>query len=272
MNKKTAWMLSALAAVVVAGCATGPSVSELNDLARQVAKASFRDEGIVKAAILETADSTVRACSAADVAGKPLSKKQAKAIEDANLKTINDLIDRMGRITASLRSFARRGDDKGRASLGKAVDAALQVLGARVEKAALQVHRQFIDEQVQIDQTRLEQILVNLIGNALKYTPPGGTVTVTAAPVPGGVAFRVQDTGPGVMPEDQRRVFERFYRTDRSRSRPAGGGGSGVGLTIARGLARAMRGDVTVTSFPPDGSTFTLTLPADADATPPAIT
>jgi len=125
---------------------------------------------------------------------------------------------------------------------------------------------------VHADPERVAQVLANLIGNALKYTPPGGTVTVTAAPVPGGVAFRVQDTGPGVMPEDQRRVFERFYRTDRSRSRPAGGGGSGVGLTIARGLARAMRGDVTVTSFPPDGSTFTLTLPADADATPPAIT
>ena len=88
MNKKTAWMLSALAAVVVAGCATGPSVSELNDLARQVAKASFRDEGIVKADKVLNADETNRLCSEADVAGQPLEEATAKRIEEMNLKTI----------------------------------------------------------------------------------------------------------------------------------------------------------------------------------------
>jgi sulfur-oxidizing protein SoxX len=88
MNKKTAWMLSAVAAVVVAGCATGPSVSELNDLARQVAKASFRDEGIVKADKVLNADETNRLCSEADVAGKPLDEATAKRVEEMNLKTI----------------------------------------------------------------------------------------------------------------------------------------------------------------------------------------
>src|SRR5690606_32657208 len=88
-------------------------------------------------------------------------------VASTNLKTINDLIDRMGRITASLRSFARRGDNKGQASRGKAVDAAWRVLGARVENTARQIHRQFADVQLLIDQTRLEQILVNLSGNAL---------------------------------------------------------------------------------------------------------
>ena len=88
MNKKTAWMLSALAAVVLAGCATGPSVSELNDLARQVAKASFRDEGIVKADKVLNTDETNRLCSEADVTGKPLDEKTAKRIEEANLKAI----------------------------------------------------------------------------------------------------------------------------------------------------------------------------------------
>ncbi len=88
MKKKTAWMLSALAAVVLAGCATGPSVSELNDLARQVAKASFRDEGIVKADKVLNTDETNRLCSEADVAGKPLDEATAKRVEEMNFKTI----------------------------------------------------------------------------------------------------------------------------------------------------------------------------------------
>ena len=88
MNKKTAWMLSALAAVVLAGCATGPSVSEVNDLARQVAKASFRDEGIVKADKVLNTDETNRLCSEADVAGKPLDEATAKRVEEMNFKTI----------------------------------------------------------------------------------------------------------------------------------------------------------------------------------------
>ena len=88
MNKTSAWTLTALAAVVVAGCATGPSVSELNDLARQVAKASFRDEGIVKADKVLNADETSRLCSEADVAGKPLDETTAKRIEETNFKAI----------------------------------------------------------------------------------------------------------------------------------------------------------------------------------------
>ncbi|EPN70566.1 sensor histidine kinase, partial [Pseudomonas syringae pv. actinidiae ICMP 19101] len=92
----------------------------------------------------------------------------------ANLRTINDLVDRMGRITASLRAFARRGDDQGQAQLSKAVDAALQLLGVRLEQSGLTLHRDFVEATLTIDQTRLEQILVNLIGNALDamFTQP----------------------------------------------------------------------------------------------------
>ena len=88
MNKKTSWTLAAVTALVVAGCATGPSVSELNELARQVAKASFRDQGIVKADTVLNADETNRLCSEADVAGKPLDEATAKRLEEANLKTV----------------------------------------------------------------------------------------------------------------------------------------------------------------------------------------
>lgn len=88
MNKKTQWTLAAVAGLVLAGCATGPSVTELNDLARQIAKASFRDEGIVKADSVLNADETNRLCSEADVAGKPLDEATAKRLEETNLKSV----------------------------------------------------------------------------------------------------------------------------------------------------------------------------------------
>ena len=88
MNKKTSLALAAVAAVVVAGCATGPSVSELNELARQVAKTSFRDEGIVKADKVLNTDETNRLCSEADATGKPLDEATTKRIEEVNLKSV----------------------------------------------------------------------------------------------------------------------------------------------------------------------------------------
>jgi signal transduction histidine kinase len=115
---------------------------------------------------------------------------------------------------------------------------------------------------VQADPERAAQVMANLVGNAVKYTPAGGTIQVMAEPTTHGVAIHVRDDGPGLTPEDQGRIFERFYRTDLSRSRAgASGGGTGVGLTIARGLARAMSGDVTVSASTAVGSIFTFTLP-----------
>jgi two-component system sensor histidine kinase AauS len=178
-------------------------------------------------------------------------------VASTNLKTINDLIDRMGRITASLRSFARRGDDKDRASLGKAVDAALQVLGARVEKAALQVHRQFIDEQVQIDQTRLEQILVNLIGNALDamQAQPLPELWLEGEEFDGKYRLRVRDNGHGIDAEARKHLFEPFFTTK------PGEQGLGLGLTLSASLAAATGGHLGVEHPASGGTTFVLSLP-----------
>lgn len=109
------------------------------------------------------------------------------------------------------------------------------------------------------DLERLQQVLSNLLANALRHTPSGGEVVLQAGLVPSGVCFSVRDTGPGIPPEHQARVFERFYRVDSARSRQDGG--SGVGLTIAKGLVEAMGGTMGLRSEAGRGSTFWFTLP-----------
>jgi signal transduction histidine kinase len=106
------------------------------------------------------------------------------------------------------------------------------------------------------DEDRLLQVISNLIENALRLTPEGGSVHIEAAP--GRVSVR--DTGPGIAPEDLPRAFERFYLHDRYRSeRPVG---SGLGLAIVQELVQAMHGSVSAAEVPGGGAEFTVLLPA----------
>jgi signal transduction histidine kinase len=111
------------------------------------------------------------------------------------------------------------------------------------------------------DTDRLKQLLLILLDNGLRYTPAGGRVTIGAQTVSraetDGVAVRVTDTGPGIAPEEQTRIFERFYRVDRAR----GDGGAGLGLAIARWVVGEHGGTIGVESAPGQGSTFTVWLP-----------
>ncbi len=111
------------------------------------------------------------------------------------------------------------------------------------------------------DPEALRQLAANLLDNALKYTPSGGRVTVRAGRDGGGVTLEVQDTGPGIELQHQERIFERFYRVDRGRSREVGG--TGLGLSIVKHVARAHGGAVAVRSAPGQGSTFTVRLPLE---------
>ena len=98
-----------------------------------------------------------------------------------------------------------------------------------------------------------------LVDNAVKYTPEGGSVTVRLAePAAGKILFAVTDTGIGIAPEDQQRIFDRFYRVDKARSREMGG--NGLGLAIAREIVHLDDGGIKVTSQPGEGTTFTVTL------------
>lgn len=140
-------------------------------------------------------------------------------------------------------------------------DALVPLEGQFAEKGLdLLVHLPQDLPHVLADPARAGQILTNLLVNALRYTPAPGHVEVTASREANKVNFRVADTGVGLTPEQITRIFERFYRADKSRSRAFGG--SGIGLTIARSLAEAMGGDIRVESAGlGQGSSFILTLP-----------
>jgi signal transduction histidine kinase len=112
---------------------------------------------------------------------------------------------------------------------------------------------------VQGDYAHLRRLLLNLVDNAVKYTPSGGHVTISLLPSGAWASIRVEDTGIGVPPEDQERIFQRFYRSAEARSR--GDGGAGLGLCIARSIAEAHGGRIQVESTTGRGSTFTVLLP-----------
>ena len=107
------------------------------------------------------------------------------------------------------------------------------------------------------DSRMLQRMLSNILDNAVKYTPPGGEVKVSVSEANRDIVITIHDTGIGISGADLTRIFERFYRGDQSRSEP----GTGLGLSLARAIARAHGGDVTVTSELNQGSTFTITLP-----------
>ena len=107
------------------------------------------------------------------------------------------------------------------------------------------------------DAQRLEQALVNLIDNAIKFTPEGGSVRVSAKTVDGGVQVDVEDTGDGISAEKLPRIFERFYKVDRSR----GDRGTGLGLAVVKHTVEAHGGTIRARSQEGHGSTFTFMLP-----------
>jgi len=113
------------------------------------------------------------------------------------------------------------------------------------------------------DRDRLRQVLDNLLDNALRHAPAGSAVVITAQRDGAQARLTVRDQGPGLSLEDQPRIFERFYRADRSRSRQSGG--LGLGLAIARAIAEAHQGDLSVESHPGQGATFSLRLPAPVE-------
>jgi signal transduction histidine kinase len=177
--------------------------------------------------------------------------------------------ERMGRLVTDLLALARADAGQELACRPLMLDAVLVDVYQQARLQASPV-RLCIGDLTQIeivgDADRLKQLLFNLVDNACRYTPPGGTVTLSLVEQDGMAALAVRDTGPGIAPDDLPRIFERFYRADRARSREVGG--TGLGLAISRVIAEAHGGRIEVESTLGRGSTFTLFVPIPAAAPP----
>jgi histidine kinase len=142
------------------------------------------------------------------------------------------------------------------------VDAAINRLERQFQEKGIKLTARLSPNlpPINVDEDRIGQVLLNLLGNALQYTPAGGQVDIRVASQPGQVQFGISDTGIGIPPEHLPHIFTRFYRVDQSRSRQ--GGGSGIGLTIAKHLVEAHGGRIWGESpGAGKGSAFTFTLP-----------
>ena len=117
-----------------------------------------------------------------------------------------------------------------------------------------------------VDRHRIREMLLNLVTNAIKYTPRGGTVALSLAQEDGSVVFTVADTGIGIAPGDLPHIFDRFWRADPARSRTGERPGTGLGLSITKWIAEAHGGSITVQSRPGRGSVFTVRLPREASS------
>jgi two-component system, OmpR family, sensor histidine kinase BaeS len=189
--------------------------------------------------------------------------------DQGRLEALHEEILRVNRLVADMENLARyEGDALSLARCDTDLPALVQRIARNHEPqyAAKGVALRFSssvsgggEAPLSVDPDKLSQAVINLLSNALEFTPAGGAVDVCAHAGAAGVEIRVADTGVGIGPEDLPRIFERLYRADTSRSRTTGG--TGIGLSIARAVVEAHRGSIGATSEPGKGSVFTITLP-----------
>ena len=185
------------------------------------------------------------------------------------LGVISGEADRMTRIVKDLLTLSKL--DYGRMDLAfrqfsmkEMLETIYTAMKLDAENNGHQLTLEFQDDIPDItgDKERLEQVVVNIISNAVKYTPAGGHIHVTAAlQMPKSILLRIQDDGMGIPAEDVPRLFERFYRVDKARSRQKGG--TGLGLAIAKEMVEAHHGTIHLESELGKGTTVTIILPTD---------
>jgi signal transduction histidine kinase len=179
------------------------------------------------------------------------------------LASLRDEVLRLGRMVVDLQELAAADAAALQLTLHEcdlseiAADAADSLAG-RFDSAGIDVQRRLEPAVVRADRRWLHQIITNLLTNALKFTAPGGTVTIEAGPAQPGAALTVGDTGIGIPPDELPHIFDRFWRGRQA----AQTSGSGIGLAVAAELAGAHGGELTARSEPGRGTSMTLTLPA----------
>lgn len=180
------------------------------------------------------------------------------------LEMMNNEIDNLNQMVQELLELAKIESDQ--VPLEKKLHSPEEILTRAAERMRLQVERAKLKLSIQsgidlppvsVDFNRLEQVLINLIHNSLKFTSPGGNIELKAQRQDKFIVFSVKDTGIGISPKDLDRIFERFYKVDKARSAP----GTGLGLSIARHLVEAHGGKIWAESIPTQGSTFYFSIP-----------
>ena len=198
------------------------------------------------------------------------SLEQNKPLETEEIVVLYDEVIRLKGLVNELQDLSKL--EAGHAVLDKTLIkfadyfedfAVLLDAEAESRNMTLEVNLKEAPEYCYADPKRLKQIVLNLVNNAFRYTPEGGTVTIIAKEQDGDFLFSVQDTGMGIAPEDVNKIFDRFYRTDRSRDRESGG--SGLGLAITKALVDAHGGWIKVDSQLNAGTIFTIMLPGWKD-------
>ena len=212
---------------------------------------------------LRTPLTTIRASASALLRGGSLTPQPPlPAAGEGELRAIARESERMGRLVTDLLALARADAGQLLARRPMMLDALLVDVYQQARHQAPDVRLTIGDlEQVEIlgDPDRLKQLLFNLVDNACRYTPAGGTVTLALSEQDGTASLSVRDTGPGIPSDELPRIFERFYRADHARSREVGG--TGLGLAISQVIAEAHGGWIAVDSRVGEGSTFTVYLP-----------
>jgi two-component system phosphate regulon sensor histidine kinase PhoR len=196
---------------------------------------------------------------------------QEGALEDPTaahrfLARIQTEVDALTQMATELLELSRI--ESGQVPLERRSTQPASLLNAAADRMKTQAERAGLDLQVlpcpdlptiRVDSPRMQQVLVNLIHNAVKFTEPGGSIQLSTRSEGVSVRFEVKDSGVGIPMDDLPRIFERFYRVDRSRT----GGGTGLGLSIARHLVEAHGGRIWAESREGEGSTFYFTIPID---------
>lgn len=184
------------------------------------------------------------------------------------LRVVMDESDRMTKIVQDLLTLAQLDGKKNDLpmetfSYKAAVERVCRTVALTAEEKQLQVTLHSPENPTAMVSYRpdVEQIVLNIVSNAVKYTQPGGTITLTAEESGPTLALTIADNGPGIPEEDLPRIFERFYRVDKGRSRALGG--TGLGLGLAREMAERAGGEITITSTLGIGTTVTIHLPLE---------